>query len=615
MKRERDKKYQYDIPESIRLNGAAAARMSNTTNEFFVDTIAPSSNVMCGGSAEKKKAEENDEQDDDEVIKKEDTAGVPVVAIKKEGARESKYEETPTTTSAVIPVHVGSGASNCDNDWIAGNWCWLLPGEAGRTTRTTTDRDNTKEGTKEGNYEETTATATVIPVHACSSAAACNKDDDPITNADKNNNRSSSSSCAINTANSNNDNDWIAGTWCWLSISPGDDDSTDIDNIGDDNHAALQRKRKATATAGGDDDEEDSMVIAGNTNDDTYHHGASMDDGATTTNHIESNISTANNESLSLPSAAGAAGAGVKDEICRQKIASERKGLYRKYGDRFLLHRHHKMGIARLGGYTQSTFAYPAAKNPVLKDPNYPKPKSVIDAGGAYTYNGDDYTYLACDTSWQPNGPMYAGQKTAALSVCNYSEQPFPLFMKRTRTGAHNKAQGALLGWEYVGNYKGVPEQDALPFWESAKNLTEGSKNQIAKKVLQSSGYGRKSLTCWRNHLMDAIQEDKNVSVEPQQPPTDPPPPPTLSQRALALGFRPEMSDTDLAAVMVRLDEFHGQSVIEFVSYDERIYNYCSGGKTSRTKKGGMIQNNGSDTPATANDWYDFAEQNMIFKY
>ena len=324
----------------------------------------------------------------------------------------------------------------------------------------------------------------------------------------------------------------------------------------------------------------------------------------------------------------------IKAELTRTERAKERKQLYGKYGDRKLLHRHDKMGIARLGGNLQSTYIFPRLDHPNLNDPDYPTPKSILN--GMSDVKDDGYRrnlhgYGAYNQTWQPNGPMYAGQPTAAVDGVDdffmKTGEPFAMFLKRSRTKLTSKTEGNLLGWEYVGNYRVMKDDDdgEIPeFWESAANFSEASKAMISKKVLQSAqsqdGYGRQRLDAWRKLLMEELEKDLSPAapqymVEGREHTPDEirEPRPSLAARARALRFVPSMSDEKLSWLLVHLDEYHSQVMLQFVEYDERVYEYCVGGPTSKNKDG--KQRKGSEEPAKAQDWYDFAEMNMLFKF
>jgi hypothetical protein len=312
----------------------------------------------------------------------------------------------------------------------------------------------------------------------------------------------------------------------------------------------------------------------------------------------------------------------VKQEEAKQKLREAKKCVMEIYRDRLLLRRFD--GIGALGGSHQGTDVVPAFKNRFIWDedgivrPEYPIPKSLQ---GVDLNNYDDpdimehFAIVAANDLWQVNGPKFAGQPTAAIDcIPNFSNDlgaTFPLFMKRTKTTKHSKAPGALLGWEYVGNFKYIGDKD-LVVWESSFNFTNVMKKEIAGKVYKSSqaqgdSYGKHTLQRWRNILMAALHEDPSPAgplymIEQRDPTSEEKKAPraSLAARARALGMEDAtISDQNLANILVQLDEFHQQHVIQFVEYDERIYEYCS------------QQPNGSyDT--TAGAWDDFAMQHGL---
>lgn len=317
-------------------------------------------------------------------------------------------------------------------------------------------------------------------------------------------------------------------------------------------------------------------------------------------------------EAAAVPSSA-LGSVKIKEET-RIKFANERQKSFNKYGDRYLLHRQRPMGIRRLGGNMQNTIVFPIAGTPAFQEDDYPIPLHIL-LGRQGRATRSDFSYAAYNFTQQPNGPMYAGQKTASVSVVaehfKETRDPFPVFMKRTLTNLHRNTEGPVLGWEYVGNYKFVPfdpDDENAVFYESANNFSKASKNEIAfcmaKSYPKLDGWGKYEAEKWRRRLIKEIQNEK-----------EPHPPHSLAARCLALGFAPEMDGLDLCYLLVELNEFHQQNLIEFVYYDERIYQYCFGGKTNSTKDGKSISGGAVGEPAKAQDWYDFATVNMLFKY
>jgi hypothetical protein len=332
----------------------------------------------------------------------------------------------------------------------------------------------------------------------------------------------------------------------------------------------------------------------------------------------------------------------VKKELIRT-VQIEQRNTHRLYGHRFLLLRHGKAGIAKLGGNHQETDPYPAKGNHNVWDkagnlrPDYPLPKQINPADLAdYIADADttmfDFKYLCFNDLWQPSAPQYAAQPSAAVDYFPEVLQEYglavPTFVRRSRTSKSARGGGKLLGWEYVGNYKAVKtcndDGSSFSYWESAYNLSEATKGMIANKVLKSSkaakgdAYGREQLDEWRQTLTDELLIDLTPAgpqhmIERRQPTEDerkdkrPP----LAARARALGFKPEMSDEALSKLMVELDEYHKRISIKFVEYDERIYEYCKEGKTNKTRAGKQIRLGDAGESAKAIDWYNFHDQQV----
>ena len=294
-----------------------------------------------------------------------------------------------------------------------------------------------------------------------------------------------------------------------------------------------------------------------------------------------------------------------------------KRDAYEKYGDRLLLHRFDGVGL--LGGGIQHTFQRPNKTSSKVWNGNnlrdgYPLPEMglKIDANGDTVYDMDAFTSLAYNTLWQVNGPKFAGQPTAAVNVVpkfmKEKELALPVFMKRSLTKKSHKKETKVLGWEYVGNYKCITDNDLIT-WESANNFTAAMKQEIVMKYLQSADrkgdtYGAHAINWWRDLLQDKEQEQKENKKKTEDPKS-------IFSRAKALGFETDMNDKDLINLIVELNEFHSQEIIEFVNYDERIYKLCSKGPTTKNANG-CIQAKEGGIIATARDWYNFANENML---
>jgi len=239
--------------------------------------------------------------------------------------------------------------------------------------------------------------------------------------------------------------------------------------------------------------------------------------------------------------------------------------------------------------------------------PEYPLHKMALkkNTDDEDVYDMDTFCYLGYNTTWHPNAPKFATQPTAAVDVVpSFMKEKglaTPIFMKRSLTRKSDKRERKILGWEYVGNYRCISDED-LVVWESADNFTEASKREIASKTLRSAKsqngetYGRHLLDFWREELKKRVEEGDNDKD---------------TKKARDLGFKSDMNDEDLSNLIVQLDRFHGQEIIEFVEYDERIYEYCSKGLTSKNSKGEILAKYGGDI-AKASDWYDFANEHML---
>ena len=282
----------------------------------------------------------------------------------------------------------------------------------------------------------------------------------------------------------------------------------------------------------------------------------------------------------------------------RNKVDLDRE-KDRQYGDRFLLARQDARGIMRLGGNGQETFPHPCPGH------------SRLSELGAFP--------VACYSDlWQPNGPQYAGQCTAAVDGTPNSpiNEKFSVFMRRSLTSRafDSTTKGKLLGWEYCGDYVVEEANEANgSLWEREHNFPPVSKCEIAKKMLSSSktkvGYGRHRLDYWRKRLEEALNQDASPSgpqyLIENRVPTEAEMATVFSMaaRARALGFSKGMSDEDLSKLIVRIDEFHKQIIIRFVEYNEAVYDYVKRGLTDKGPDGKLRK---GGPAAKAQDWYDY---------
>lgn len=295
----------------------------------------------------------------------------------------------------------------------------------------------------------------------------------------------------------------------------------------------------------------------------------------------------------------------VKREQAEKKLLVAKENASKEYGHKVLLHRFD--GINSLGGGRQNTCQRPSLSSKKVFDngtlvPGYPLPKQLSPTE---EYDMDMFTCLCYNALWQINGPKFAGQPTAALSwVPDYMIEKklvLPVFMKRSLTNRESKQEGKLLGWEYVGNYRCISDPDVI-IWQSHKNFWDVSKREIAEMHYKSAArgsddtYGSMTARHWRNRIEEAKYNDQE-----------------LWERAQELEYRSDMNDEDLFNLLVEVDQFHGQQIVEFVEYDERIYEWCvKNGPTSKNSLGRTYVD-GEGEIAKAQHWYDFGFQyNLI---
>ena len=188
--------------------------------------------------------------------------------------------------------------------------------------------------------------------------------------------------------------------------------------------------------------------------------------------------------------------------------------------------------------------------------------------------------------------------------------------MKRTKTSKRAKSEGELLGWEYVGNYKYAGDDDIDNTWQSAQNLTEATRNTMAKKCHEAE-YGKEEAEWWKTKLIKELKEDPSppapqYMVEGREPTLDEKgePKPSLAARARALGFKDDMDDKKFWELLVQLDEFHELWDIEFHEYDNRVYEFCCNQYDETTKRHGAYKKPGKERKAS--DWYKYAMENML---
>jgi len=280
-------------------------------------------------------------------------------------------------------------------------------------------------------------------------------------------------------------------------------------------------------------------------------------------------------------------------EIKTEPIHHHRKTAqhHRKYGDRVLLARQAENGMMKLGGRNATMFLWP-------KDMNHPRYKDI-----------GDRKCMAYNDIWNGGAPKYAGQPFAHVTR-SHTGETFSVFVKRT-------VNQQCLGWEYCGEYRS--EEDTLAGTQAAHTVPAATKNCILAIILASfkrpNGDWKTRIEIWREQIAQWCDEDPSPAgpkwlVDGHDGPRsdeEAREKASSAARARALGFSVDMSQEQLAKLLVAFDPFYESSSIEFVYYDEEIYNYVKAGKTTKnylnkSRKKGTDER--TRAAAKASDWY-----------
>jgi HRD ubiquitin ligase complex, ER membrane component len=271
----------------------------------------------------------------------------------------------------------------------------------------------------------------------------------------------------------------------------------------------------------------------------------------------------------------------------QRKTAQE----HRKYGDRVLLARQAMNGMMKLGGGNATMYLWP-------KDRNHPR---YSDIG--------DRKCVAYNDLWNVGAPKYAGQPFAHVS-CGPIDETFSVFVKRT-------VKQQCLGWEYCGEYRS--DEDALVGVQSAHTVPKATKDIILSIVLESlnraNGEWKSRLEEWKERISQWCKEDSSPAgpkwlVDGHSGPRsdeETKEKASNAARARALGFCENITLAQLAKLLVEYDPFYESDIIEFIRYDEEIYNYVKAGETTKnylnkSRKKGTDER--TKAAAKASDWY-----------
>ena len=269
----------------------------------------------------------------------------------------------------------------------------------------------------------------------------------------------------------------------------------------------------------------------------------------------------------------------IKEEPTYANLELKQAKNDRKYGDRVLLARQSKDGMMKLGGGNQASHLHPV-------NPEERKARM----GGRYA--------LAYNILWNFDAPRYAGQKFASVTMYprehgyDPTKTPFSVFVMR-RKGS------STIGWEYCGEYKLQDQEDELEMATRADSVSYISKNCIANDIKRSlsnvKGEWHNGIAYWRERVVNECLDNPNS---------------LSSVKARALGLDSlNLSNMEFVDQLVHFDDFYNSHPIEFVGYDDAMYNFVKRGKTTKNK------NNNKRAPgepaATAQDWYNIMDQQL----
>ena len=225
--------------------------------------------------------------------------------------------------------------------------------------------------------------------------------------------------------------------------------------------------------------------------------------------------------------------------------------------------------------------------------------------------------------------PSYAGEPYGHVTMLPDMEDeydpekcPFSVFVMRY-------VGSSTLGWEYCGEY--VLFND-LRGTTAASNVSQTSKafiiSDIKKSLQRDNGYWHEGIKYKRAHIMEECARD------PSPPgPTrlirfinnDPEPDDegeerkeriekedkeraTNAAKARALGLDNEnLSAIEFAKRLVHYDDFYGSYAIQFVRYDDDMYDFVKDGMTTKNKHNKKRAAN--EPCAKASDWYNIMDQ------
>jgi hypothetical protein len=156
--------------------------------------------------------------------------------------------------------------------------------------------------------------------------------------------------------------------------------------------------------------------------------------------------------------------------------------------------------------------------------------------------------------------------------------------------------KGNILGWEYCGEY--ITQDDGLGDWlfgVPSKGTDKSYMVENMKTSLRSaSGHWHEGIARRRKRVKDILMNH---------------PASKDAESLISLGLDKDgISDEKFAEKIVHWEKFLSHTIVQFVSYDENMYDFVKEGETTHDKHGKTTHNkHGKKTKpcAKASDWYN----------
>jgi hypothetical protein len=185
------------------------------------------------------------------------------------------------------------------------------------------------------------------------------------------------------------------------------------------------------------------------------------------------------------------------------------------------------------------------------------------------------------------DGPKYAGASGAISHPAppDNLTTPFSIFMRRVNR------KGGILGWEYCGEY--ITQDDGLGDWlfgVPSKGTDKSYLVENMKTSLRSAGgYWHRGIARHRKRVKDVLM---NYPASKD------------AESLISLGLDKDgISDENFAEKIVHWEKFLSHTIVQFVSYDENMYDFVKEGETTHNKHGKKMKS--GEPCAKASDWYN----------